>query len=44
MAEIYKCGVDDCKYNRERECKANEVEINDVLTTSGFHPICGFVK
>lgn len=44
MAEIYECGVDGCKYNRERECKANEVEINDALTAGGFYPICETYK
>lgn len=40
MAEIYRCSVTDCKYNKDKECNADYVEIDEILTASGFHPMC----
>lgn len=40
MGSIYRCGVDDCKYNQDGECNADDVEINYGITASGFHPMC----
>lgn len=36
MAEVYRCGVTDCKYNEDNECTADYIEIDEILTGSGF--------
>lgn len=40
MNITYRCGVEDCKYNQDGECNADDVEINYISIASGFHPIC----
>lgn len=40
MAEVFRCTVTDCKYNEENECTADYIDIDEVLTESGFYPIC----
>lgn len=40
MAEVTRCNVDDCVWNSDGACNADEVEIEYVLNAAGFNPHC----
>lgn len=40
MGSVRRCGVTCCKYNIETDCTADDIDIEEVFTSSGFHPMC----
>lgn len=40
MGNVRRCGVTGCKYNIETDCMAESIDIEEISTASGWHPMC----